>query len=38
LGAEPVANSPGQFAVFLKADIVRWAKVVKDAKIPLQSW
>lgn len=38
LGAEPVANSPEQFAAFLKEDIARWAKVVKDAKIPLQTW
>ncbi|MCE9641666.1 MAG: tripartite tricarboxylate transporter substrate binding protein [Betaproteobacteria bacterium] len=38
LGAEPVGNSPEQFAAFLKADIARWAKVVKDAKIPPQSW
>lgn len=38
LGAEPVANSPEQFAAFLKEDIARWAKVVKDAKIPVQLW
>jgi len=38
LGAEPVGNSPEQFAAFLREDIARWAKVVKDAKIPLQSW
>lgn len=38
LGAEPVANSPEQFAAFLKEDIARWAKVVKDAKIPVQTW
>ena len=38
LGAEPVGNSPEQFAAFLREDIARWAKVVRDAKIPLQSW
>jgi tripartite-type tricarboxylate transporter receptor subunit TctC len=38
LGAEPVGNSPEQFAAFLREDIARWAKVVKDAKIPPQSW
>ena len=38
LGAEPVGNSPEQFAAFLREDIARWAKVVRDAKLPLQSW
>lgn len=38
LGAEPVGNSSEQFAAFLKKDIALWAKVVKDAKIPLQTW
>ncbi len=38
LGAEPVGNSPEQFAAWLKEDIARWAKIVKDAKIPPQSY
>ena len=29
LGAEPVHNSPGEFAAFLKADLGKWAKVVR---------
>ena len=31
-----VANTPGQFADFLKAEIPRWAKVVRDAGIKPQ--
>ena len=38
LGAEPVANSPEQFAAWLREDIARWARIVKDARIPLQTW
>ena len=30
-GAEPVGNSPEEFAAFIKADLVMWSKVVKDA-------
>jgi tripartite-type tricarboxylate transporter receptor subunit TctC len=33
LGMEPVGNSPDEFAAFQKAEIAKWAKVVKDAKI-----
>lgn len=32
-GAEPVANSPEEFAAFIRAETVKWAKVVKDAGI-----
>jgi tripartite-type tricarboxylate transporter receptor subunit TctC len=38
LGAEPVASSPAEFAGFIQADIAKWAKVVRAAKIPLQTW
>ena len=31
LGAEGVGNTPGQFAAFVKAEIGKWAKVVKEA-------
>ncbi|MBI4189405.1 MAG: hypothetical protein HY525_02570 [Betaproteobacteria bacterium] len=31
LGAEPVHNTPGQFAAFLKTDLGKWAKVVRDS-------
>lgn len=30
-GAEPVGNSPEQFAAYIKTEIVKWAKVVKDS-------
>jgi tripartite-type tricarboxylate transporter receptor subunit TctC len=36
LGAEPVATSPKEFAALFRADLAMFAKVVKDAKIPLQ--
>jgi tripartite-type tricarboxylate transporter receptor subunit TctC len=36
LGAEPVATSPPEFAALFKADLEKFAKVVKDAQIPLQ--
>ena len=32
-GAEPVGNSPAEFTAFLKTDIARWAKVIKQAGI-----
>ena len=32
-GAEPVGNTPEEYAVLLKADLARWAKVVKAAAI-----
>ena len=31
LGAEAVHNTPGQFAAFLKTDLGKWAKVVRDS-------
>ena len=34
LGFDVVANSPQEFAAYIKADIEKWAKVIKDAKIP----
>jgi len=33
LGAEPVANTPQEAAVFLKSEIAKWATVVKQANI-----
>jgi tripartite-type tricarboxylate transporter receptor subunit TctC len=30
-GFEPVGNTPDEFADFIKADIVQWAKVVKES-------
>ena len=32
-GAEPVGNTPVQFAEFLKSDLEKWAKVVKTAGV-----
>jgi tripartite-type tricarboxylate transporter receptor subunit TctC len=31
LGGEPVGNTPAEFDAFQKAEMVRWAKVVKDS-------
>jgi tripartite-type tricarboxylate transporter receptor subunit TctC len=33
LGVEVVAGTPEQFASFLKSEVERWAKVVRDAHI-----
>jgi tripartite-type tricarboxylate transporter receptor subunit TctC len=34
LGFDPVANSPEQFAAYVKSEVEKWGKVIKDAKIP----
>lgn len=31
LGAEPVGNSPEEFGAYIQAEIVKWAKVVKES-------
>ena len=36
LGFEAVANTPGQFADWIKAEVAKWAKVIRDANITLQ--
>jgi tripartite-type tricarboxylate transporter receptor subunit TctC len=36
LGAEPVGGTPQQFAAHQKAEIAKWAKVIKDANVELQ--
>jgi len=33
LGVTPVANTSEEFAAFQKAEIAKWAKVVKEANI-----
>jgi tripartite-type tricarboxylate transporter receptor subunit TctC len=33
LGFSPVANTPDQFAAYIKTEIVKWAKVVREANI-----
>jgi tripartite-type tricarboxylate transporter receptor subunit TctC len=35
-GAEPAANTPEEFAAFIKAEIVKWGKVAKAANIEPQ--
>jgi tripartite-type tricarboxylate transporter receptor subunit TctC len=34
--SEPVANSPSQFAQFIKSEHAKWARVVRDAKIRIE--
>jgi tripartite-type tricarboxylate transporter receptor subunit TctC len=34
-GAEPVGNTPEQFAAVIRADLARWARVIKAARIKL---
>ncbi|MDH5535170.1 MAG: tripartite tricarboxylate transporter substrate-binding protein, partial [Betaproteobacteria bacterium] len=36
LGADPVGNSPEQYAAFIHAEIDKWAKVIKAAGIKSQ--
>jgi len=33
LGAEPVGSSPAEYAAFIKSEMARWSKVVKQANI-----
>ena len=35
-GGEPIANTPEEFAVWLRAEIAKWAKVVKAANIRVE--
>jgi tripartite-type tricarboxylate transporter receptor subunit TctC len=35
LGAEPLQSTPAEFAAFLKADVVKWAKVVRAAGVKI---
>jgi len=35
-GADPVANSPEQFTVYLKSELEKWAKVVKESGAKLE--
>jgi len=36
LGAEPVGGTPEQFSTHIKAEIAKWANVIKDANVELQ--
>jgi tripartite-type tricarboxylate transporter receptor subunit TctC len=33
LGFQPVGNTPEEFGAYIQAEIVRWSKVIRDAKI-----
>jgi len=35
-GADPVGNSPEEFAVYIKRELARWARVIEQARIPRQ--
>ena len=34
-GYEPVGNTPEQFAAVFRSDIAKYAKIIKDARVPL---
>jgi tripartite-type tricarboxylate transporter receptor subunit TctC len=36
LGFDPVAGTPGEFAEWITADIAKWARVIREADIPVQ--
>ena len=33
LGADVIANSPQQFSAYIRSEVTRWGKVIRDAKI-----
>lgn len=35
LGFDPIGNSPDAFAAWIKAEVAKWAKVIRDANIKL---
>jgi tripartite-type tricarboxylate transporter receptor subunit TctC len=36
LGAEPVPTTPDEFGAYVKSEITKWTKVIKDAGIKVQ--
>ncbi len=34
LGFDVVANTPAEFAAYIKTDVEKWSQVIKDAKVP----
>ena len=35
-GAEPFAATPEQFAQFFKGEVDKWARVVREGRLPVQ--
>jgi tripartite-type tricarboxylate transporter receptor subunit TctC len=33
LGAQPVGSTPDEFAAFIKAEMARWGKIIKEKGI-----
>ncbi len=38
IGAEPVVTTPEQFGEYLRSEIAKWAKVIKDIDMTPQAW
>jgi tripartite-type tricarboxylate transporter receptor subunit TctC len=36
LGFDPVASTPGAFAAWIRTEIAKWAKVIRDSNISVQ--
>jgi tripartite-type tricarboxylate transporter receptor subunit TctC len=36
MGFDPVASTPAEFAEWIRSEIPRWGKVIRDANISLQ--
>jgi len=36
LGAEPIGNTPAEFAAMIKVETAKWGKIVKDANIQVE--
>jgi tripartite-type tricarboxylate transporter receptor subunit TctC len=37
LGIEPVGNTPAEFTQFLKNEVAKWAKVIRDANVKIDN-
>ena len=35
-GAEPVGSSPAEFGAYIKSEVAKWSKLVKDARLDLK--
>ncbi|HKA46056.1 MAG TPA: tripartite tricarboxylate transporter substrate binding protein [Burkholderiales bacterium] len=38
MGAEPVGNTPEQFGEYIRAEIAKWAKVIRETGMAVQQW